>query len=90
MTNVRWTDHALESLADRAIERDEADKTLSEPTLTRPGHENRTIFMRRYRDKALGQEMVLCVVTEPRGDEIAVVTVYKTSKIEKYLGGGAR
>jgi dihydroorotase len=33
---------------------------------------------------------LLCVVTETRGDDIAVVTVYKTSKIAKYLGGGQR
>lgn len=90
MTHVRWTAHALEGLADRAIDRGEADKTLNEPTLTTPGQGSRTLFMRRYHDEALGQEMLLCVVTEPRGDEIVVVTVYKTSKIEKYLGGGTR
>jgi hypothetical protein len=32
--------------------------------------------------------MVLCVVVENRGDERVVVTVYKSSKIEKYLTGG--
>lgn len=31
--------------------------------------------------------MLLCVVTED--DEVVIVTVYKTSKIEKYLQRGA-
>ena len=30
----------------------------------------------------------MCVVTEIHDDEIVVITVYKTSKIEKYLAGG--
>ncbi len=32
--------------------------------------------------------MVLCVVVEERADETVVVTMYKSSKIEKYLTGG--
>lgn len=90
MTDVRWTPHALESLTDRAIEREEAERALNDPTLKIPGHGGRTLFLRRYRDQVLGQEMVLCVVTERRGDEVTVITVYKTSQIAKYLDGGKR
>jgi hypothetical protein len=32
--------------------------------------------------------MLMCVVTETRDDEVVVITVYKTSKIGKYPGGG--
>ena len=88
MKTLRWTAHALESLADREIEREEAEKTVHEPTLTVPGHGGRIVFLRRYHDRLLGQEMLMCVVAEERGDEVAVVTAYRTSKIEKYLGGG--
>lgn len=90
MTHVRWTAHALEGLTDRAIDRDEAEETLADPELTSPGHGSRVIYMRRYHDRGLGQDMLICVVTETRGDETTIVTVYKTSKIEKYLGGGKR
>ena len=88
MKTVRWTLHALENLADREIDREEAEKTVNGPALTVAGHGNRTVFLRKYHDRVLGQEMLLCVVAEQHGDEVVVVTVYKTSKIEKYLGGG--
>ena len=88
MKTVRWTLHALKNLADREIDREEAEKTVNGPALTVAGHGNRTVFLRKYHDRVLGQEMLLCVVTEQHGDEVVVVTVYKTSKIEKYLGGG--
>ena len=90
MLHVRWTTHALQGLADRGIDRDEADKTLADPERTAPGHGQRVVSMRRYYDQDLDQQMLLCVVTETRGDETAVVTVYKTSRIDRYLGGGQR
>jgi hypothetical protein len=33
--------------------------------------------------------MALCVVLEKHGAETVVVTVYKSSKLDKYLKGGA-
>ncbi len=87
MTRARWTAHALESLRERAIDRGEADEALENPTRTITGHGRRTLFLRRYHDLMLDQQMVLCLVTEPRDDELLVITVFKTSKIEKYLGG---
>jgi hypothetical protein len=44
--------------------------------------------VRRYEDDVLRQPMVLCVVVEDRPEETVVVTVYKSSKLEKYLVGG--
>lgn len=41
--------------------------------------------MRRYRDRVLDQDMLLCVVTEETMEETVVVTVFKTSQLEKYL-----
>jgi hypothetical protein len=89
MLAVRWTPHALESLEVRAIQREEAEKTLQNPARTVPGEGGRTLFLRRYHDAPLGREMLMCVVTEAQDDEVKVITVYKTSKIEKYLGGGS-
>jgi len=83
MMPVRWTAHALDNLADREIQREEAETTLQKPALTVPGHGGRTLFLRRYHDSRLGQDMLMCAVTETRDDEVLVITVYKTSKIEK-------
>jgi len=85
---VRWTDHALGNLASREIDRQEADGTLAHPESVVPGQPPRQVFMRRYFDKALQQEMLLRIVVEETMSEKVVVTAYKTSRIEKYLKGG--
>ena len=47
----------------------------------------RRVCMRRYFDAPLGRPMLLRVVVEDAGSERVVVTVYKTSKLTKYLKG---
>ena len=84
----RWTPHALRNLAEREIARAEAEKTIDAPDVVRDGHGGRLLFLRRYGDPVLCQEMLLCVVGEQRSADLVIVTVYKTSKIEKYLRGG--
>jgi len=41
--------------------------------------------MRVYFDPVLQKEMLLRVVVEETADELVVVTVYKTSQIDRYL-----
>jgi hypothetical protein len=84
---IRWSHHALKSLADREIPREEAEKTLSSPELVVPGSSTRRVFMRRYRDARLGQEMLVRAIAEEKADEVLVITVYITSKIGKYMKG---
>jgi len=88
LKKIRWTPHALEALVKREIDRDLAERVIHEPTATAHGHGDRTVRLRRYHDQLLGQEMLLCIITEDQGDEFVVVTLYKTSKIEKHLKGG--
>lgn len=90
MKAMRWTRHALEALAEREIDREEADRALNGPTATLPGLGHRTLHLHKYHDRVLDREMLLCVVTEGHGDEVVIVTLYKTSKIEKYLRGGTQ
>jgi len=75
----------LQSLADREIAREEADRALDAPDLVAPGQPPREIFMRRYRDAVLQRDMLLRVIVEETEVERVVITVYKTSQIEKYL-----
>lgn len=43
--------------------------------------------MRRYTDQMLQQPMLLRIVVEDTADEIVVITLYKTSQIDRYLKG---
>jgi hypothetical protein len=77
-------------LADREIDRREADATLEAPEYTVPEKGGRRIHMRRYLEGLLRQEMLLRLVVEETSTEIVVVTPYKTSRIDKYLEGLTR
>ena len=87
MKPTRWTDHALRNLADREVERSEAEKALAAPEFVVPEDPPRQALMRRYFDAPLQQEMLLRIVIEDTISERVVVTVYKTSRIDKYLRG---
>lgn len=84
MKKVRWTEHALQDLAAREISREEANRTLMEPDRIAEGRKPRLIYQRRYRDVLLGEDMLLRIVLEETELERVVVTLYKTSKFNKY------
>lgn len=83
---TRWLPHALKNLLDREIPREEADKALTAPERIGEGHRGRKVFMRRYFDERLKQEMLIRMVVEETGGELVVTTIYITSKIGKYMG----
>lgn len=85
MKRLRWTFHALEALADRHIDRTEAEETIAAPELSVIDPPQRAVLMRRYFDNRLGRQMLLRVVVEKTADGRVIITVYKTSKIAKYL-----
>ena len=85
MSAVRWSQHALKNLGDREIQRDEVDRTLAAPDLVAPGQPGRTVLMRRYFDQIVQQEMLLRVIVEQTAEETVIVTIYKTSRIERYM-----
>ena len=87
MKPLRWTHHALRNLQDREIERADAERALQHPEFVAPGQPPRRVFMRRYLDPVLDQEMLLRVIVEEMETERVVITLYKTSQIEKYLKG---
>lgn len=78
----------MESLDAREIDRADVEATIAAPELRVPGLPPRTILMRRYTDHLLGQKMLLRVVVEESDTEVIVVTVYRTSRCERYLKGG--
>jgi hypothetical protein len=82
---MRWTQHALDNLADREIDRVVADLTLTEPEFIAPNQPQRSLLMRRYFDRVLQQEMLLVIVVEDTDIERVVITVFKTSQFKRYL-----
>ena len=85
MKPIRWTSHALDELAARDVSRAEAERTLTAPDRITAGRPPRLIYQRPYHDTLLGQQMLLRVVVEETALELTVVTLYKTSKLGKYL-----
>ena len=84
---LRIPPHTVKNFQEREITRDEVERTLAQPESVVPGYDARQVYMRRYHDKILEQEMLLRVVVEETETERVVVTVYKTSHIERYLKG---
>ena len=87
MKPVRWTTHALREIAKREIDRAEVELTLGQPDAVIPAPAKRHFYQRRYIDKTLNETMLLRVLIEETDSEMAVVTLYKTSKFGKYAKG---
>ena len=85
MKPIRWAEHAVENLAEREIDRSEVDTTLRHPEFIVPDPPAREVYMRRYLDRVLQQQMLMGVVVEEAESESVIVTVYKTSQMERYL-----
>lgn len=85
---VRWSVHAVANLSERDIERADVKATLIEWEFRIPDKRaGKEVLMRRFQDRLLDQGMLLRVVIAETPLEIAVVTVYKTSQIRRYLRG---
>ena len=87
MKPLRWSAHARDALRDRGIDQIEAEQALTSPEFVVPDSPGREVSMRRYHDTDLGQTMLLRIVAEEADEKRVVVTLYKTSRIAKYLRG---
>jgi len=71
----------------REISKADVEQTIMQSDSTMRSQPPRQIFMRRYLDEVLQTEMLLRVIVEETDAEMAVVTLYKTSKFRKYEPG---
>ena len=85
MKAIRWTRHALQNLIEREINQFTAQQAIIDPEFIIPDPPKRVIYMRRYFDEQLHQDMLLRMVIEADEFELVVVTLYKTSQIHRYL-----
>lgn len=84
LKSLRWSSHAKRMLLEREVEQGEAEQTLTNPDIILPCEPHRKIYQRVYFDKVLCQDMLLRLVVEETEAERVIVTVYKTSRLDKY------
>ena len=79
------TDHAAIEIERRNIQIEYIKDCLLIPGEILPSEGNRVVYQKKYIfDK---REFLLRVIIEPRDTPQRIITVYKTSKIEKYWRG---
>lgn len=84
---MRIPPHTSNNFRIREISLDQVRRTIEAPERIGVGIDFRKIYMRRYHDLILDEEMLMRVVVEETETELVVVTAYKTSKFAKYMKG---
>jgi len=81
---IIFSEHALFEIEFRKIKKEDIERLIEHPMQKIPAKKNRIIIQSRYQDYKENKEMLLRVIGEESENEFHVVTVYKSSKIEKY------
>ena len=84
MPDLRITEHARWQLARRGIPIELLEVALRDAHQRVAGAQGRTIYHPRYTSFSAGHEMLLRVITEPSDDTLIVVSVYATSRVDRY------
>jgi len=80
--NIRFTTHAIEECERRGIPLEVAHSVVKVPQQIVPNIERRQAYQAKI---PFGDKIYLVrAIVEPTENEIVVITVYRTSKIEKY------
>lgn len=79
--DYRLTDHAHEEMERRSIPLEILERVLTEPEQIVEGHKGRKTYQSRVEINDR-QYLIRAIIEET--DPITVVTVYRTSKIDKY------
>lgn len=82
------TDHARFEANRRDISEELIKSVVESPKQKLPSKKGRVIVQNRYFDEVEGKEMPLRVIGKEYGTEFGVITVYKTSKVNKYWKRG--
>ncbi|KKK66893.1 hypothetical protein LCGC14_2959500 [marine sediment metagenome] len=84
---IRLTDHARFEAERRGISEDEISSVVQSPEQRILSKKERVILQNKYYDTIEGRDMLLRVIGSQMGDVFEVITVYRTSRIEKYWSG---
>jgi hypothetical protein len=83
LTHYRLSSHGLQEMARRGVLRQVVVDILAQPEPVVPGRDNRTIYQSRW-DSEEGKTYLVRVVVDEQIDPPVVITVYRTSKVQKY------
>jgi hypothetical protein len=78
------TDHAAAEIRRRNISIVMIEETLQQPDQKTCAAKGRIIYQKRYYMTDLMKDMLLRVVVERVGENLRIITAYRTSKIDKY------
>ena len=81
---LEFTGHALFEMSRRSITNRQVEEVVKNPQQESRSLKGRVILQNRYYDGIVEKEMILRVIGNRGSDSFKVVTVYKTSKVEKY------
>lgn len=84
INNYRLTDHASQEMKRRVISETEVANVLAKPEQTEMIREGRAVYQARVKYGAFPKEYLLRVFIDIEDVPPSIVTVYRTSKIEKY------
>jgi hypothetical protein len=87
ITTYRLTDHARLEMARRQISEAEVETVLSVPEQTTCVREGRAVYQSRIEVGEPGKTYLLRVVVDVDRQPAEVVTVYRSSKVQKYWRG---
>ncbi|MHB8743271.1 MAG: DUF4258 domain-containing protein [Sulfuricaulis sp.] len=79
----RLSEHALEELGRRGIPRDLLEQVLQNPQQILPERDGKKVYQSRVEFNA-GKVFLLRAIVNDEAEPTVVITVYRTSKIDKY------
>ncbi len=83
MNPLRFTTHARKEMYRRSITQDQVEAVISNPGQILLGRNQRTIYQSKVSFDS-GKVYLLRVFVDENASPSVVITVYRTSKIEKY------
>jgi len=84
VATIFFTEHAKFEAQRRGIELEMIRSLIENQPQKLPVKRNRFVLQGKYYDKIENKDMLLRVIIEPTGNSIKVISVYRTSKIDKY------
>jgi hypothetical protein len=90
MANIIITEHAKFESQRRGIDFALMLSIIEHPQQRVRSKKDRLVLQSRYFEKNINKEMLLRVIVEVAGDKLTVISVYKTTKIDKYWIGEER
>jgi hypothetical protein len=89
MVLIVISEHARFEAQRRGIELDQVLSIIESPQEKITTRMNRLVLQSKYYDKIADKEMLFRVIVESEEGTVKVISVYRTSKIDKYwIGGG--